>query len=170
MMNKDAKEMADEEVMTVYLLKKRYNPSMATFEVIPPKIESFRQEENIINCSGLGLTELPPLPPHLKVLSCSDNCLESLPPLPNTLERLHCERNNLKALPLDLPQALELHCQGNPLTQHPRSKEEVFWYQTFQSHWPLIVQGCLQERYNHDYISLLKRLIESRLYDDDHVE
>ena len=72
-----------------------------------------------LDISNLGLTELPPLPPQLKVLKCHKNKLTHLPPLPKTLVELRCDENLLQDLP-ELPSKLEfLNCGDNKLTKLP---------------------------------------------------
>lgn len=70
-----------------------------------------------LNCSHLGLSELPAaLPAGLRVLNCNVNRIQRLPAaLPAGLRELHCRTNNLRALPA-LPAGLRvLNCAHNRL-------------------------------------------------------
>lgn len=72
-----------------------------------------------LDLSQLGLTELPPLPPDVKVLRCYKNKLTRLPQLPKTLKELRCDNNLLEELP-ELPSKLEfLNCGYNQITKLP---------------------------------------------------
>ena len=76
---------------------------------------------DVLNLSGQGLTELPPIPAHIKQLNCNNNNLTELQGLPAGLEVLWCERNKLTSLPDDLPAGLTyLECSNNNLTKITR--------------------------------------------------
>ena len=68
-----------------------------------------------ISCVGLGITDLTGIQyfDSLKVLDCSGNGLSFLPPLPSSLQTLNCDGNNLTSLPF-LPATLRgLYTQNN---------------------------------------------------------
>jgi hypothetical protein len=72
-----------------------------------------------LRCINNRISELPPLPPTLRVLHCSYNELTQLPDLPPTLVELQCSNNRIRKLP-NLPPTLRvLVCIGNQLTQLP---------------------------------------------------
>jgi Leucine-rich repeat (LRR) protein len=77
-------------------------------------------EDGIFNLSGLGLTELPPLPDGIEILEVTGNKLTYLPPLPVSLKELYCGENKLVELP-PLPNGIELvNCANNNLKELPR--------------------------------------------------
>ena len=79
------------------------------------RIAAIQNDE--LDLSNLGLTELPLLPDRLQVLYCGYNQLTELPPLPNTLQELYCNGNQLTEIPT-LPDTLvRLYCYGNQLTE-----------------------------------------------------
>lgn len=78
---------------------------------------------NYLNLEGLGLKELPEIPPHIKDLNVDNNKLENLPDnLPITLKYLSCDYNKLKRLPNNLPLSLyDIHCSYNELIYLPEN-------------------------------------------------
>lgn len=108
-------------------------------EIAKQRIEQWVAAKNVykeLNLSGLGLTELPEIPPNciaidcsvnklvdisklIKCLriNCSDNMLKVLPPLIGCY-KLNCSLNTLKELP-NLPHCKELNCSHNILNDLP---------------------------------------------------
>src|SRR5689334_11067239 len=106
-LTKDIRDMTEEEMEE---LDAEFN-----------RIESEGSEELLrhvshLDCSGKGLTELPPLP-NCHSLNCNNNSLTTLPPLPKC-GSLRCYRNELTTLP-PLPECRYLECQDNLLTTLP---------------------------------------------------
>ena len=69
--------------------------------------------------SDTGLTYIPALSKHLRVLECRNDSLASLPSLPDSLTRLACEFNQITALPALPPALRSLTCYNNQLTGLP---------------------------------------------------
>jgi hypothetical protein len=83
-----------------------------------PDLSRFYKLKDLV-CSNNQLTQLPNLPPTLKVLYCINNLLTQLPTLPPTVTHLYCFDNQLTQLPT-LPSKLKLlYCNNNQLTQLP---------------------------------------------------
>lgn len=76
-------------------------------------------DDRILILSGLGLSEIPPLPEGITILRCEMNQLTSLPTLPSSLTFLSCQENLLTSLPT-LPSSLRyLSCSDNLLSSLP---------------------------------------------------
>jgi Leucine-rich repeat (LRR) protein len=72
-----------------------------------------------LDCRGMRLTKLPPLPATLHTLVCTNNQLQCLPDLPPGLKYLYCSGNNLHCLPELPPGLIGLYCINNQLTCLP---------------------------------------------------
>jgi len=85
---------------------------------IPPTLR-------VLDCSRNKLTRLPSLNNELRLLFCAYNCLTELPTLNNELEILSCGFNYLKRLP-NLNEKLEyLICFHNRLTRLPELNQRL---------------------------------------------
>lgn len=80
----------------------------------------------ILKLNNLGLTSLPPLPIHLKLLDCQLNNLTSLSQLPRGLLLLQCNNNKLKSLPTLPPNLTDLDCSTNELEDLPEFPEILY--------------------------------------------
>lgn len=79
----------------------------------------FFKKLQTLNCGGIGLETLEPLPPTLQNLYCDSNKLVTLPVLPLSLISLSCSENELVSLP-SLPAQLDyLYCRQNKLQDLP---------------------------------------------------
>jgi Leucine-rich repeat (LRR) protein len=87
------------------------------FETINEMISSNLYKDIVeINFMNNSLTELPIIPPNLKILICYNNSLTKIGPLPITLTHLNISNNKLKAIP-ELPPNLEyLNCSNNNIS------------------------------------------------------
>ena len=91
---------------------------------LPETLEVLICDSNYYEYDNLGrvtfqytLDELPPLPPHLKILNCSANKIEHIPDLPPNLEELYCSYNPMKTLPI-LPKSLTIfECYNRTLKE-----------------------------------------------------
>ena len=76
-------------------------------------------DDRILILSGLGLSEIPPLPEGITILQCEMNQLTSLPTLPSSLTFLSCQENLLTSLPTLPPSLRYLSCSDNLLSSLP---------------------------------------------------
>ena len=82
-------------------------------------IQYFKNLDSLRLNADTMLSNIPALPPHLKVFECRNNYLSALPPLPDSLQRFVCDFNSLPVLPA-LPATLTyLSCINNQLTTLP---------------------------------------------------
>lgn len=83
----------------------------------------------ILNCSNTSLDIMSnPLPPQLSYLNCSGMGLTFLPPLPNTLTTLLCHSNLISSLPAKLPPQLnQLNVEGTNITCLPILPQSLYY-------------------------------------------
>jgi len=106
--------------------RKQKGGSMEEAERRIQKWKDAKDTFSILNLNNLGLTSLPPLPIHLKLLDCQLNNLTTLPQLPRGLLLLQCNNNKLKSLPALPPNLTDLDCSTNELEDLPELSEILY--------------------------------------------
>ena len=76
-----------------------------------------------LNLSGIGLKQLPPVPPGVKKLNISNNDLTELRLLPPSLEELNCSNNKISKISFLPPKLKVLNCSNNALAVYPNVGE-----------------------------------------------